>query len=211
MNADQGDSGAPRPASGSGWRAQRIGAIAVAVLVVAFVAVLATRETAVERESTSPILGRDAPLFSGESILDGTRFSLADQRGKWVLLNVFASWCVPCVREHPDLVRFHERNVKPDGDVVLVSAVFDDARGDVRKFFEERGGDWPVIQDSKLLVDYGITGVPETMLITPAGQVLWKQARQVDLEMLEEALATGRRLYDSAGSADAPVTTEAPS
>lgn len=182
-----------------GWRAQRVVAVVVGLAVVALVGVLATRQTAVERDAASPLLGRDAPLFSGESVLDGTRFSLAEQRGRWVVLNVFASWCVPCVREHPDLVRFHERNVKAGSDVVLVSAVFDDARSDVRRFFAERGGSWPVIQDSKLLVDYAITGVPETMLISPAGQVLWKQARQVSLDDLEGALATGRRLYASAG------------
>jgi cytochrome c biogenesis protein CcmG/thiol:disulfide interchange protein DsbE len=182
-----------------------VAAAAVGLVIVAFVAVLATRETAVERRASNPLLGRDAPLFSGESVLDGSRFSLADQRGKWVVLNVFASWCVPCVKEHPDLVEFHVRQVRPDSDVALVSAVFQEPLGDVRAFFAREGGTWPVLRDNKLLVDYGVTGVPETMLISPAGQILWRQNRQVSLEMLEEAVARGRELYASAAGASTTV------
>lgn len=202
--ADTGPRGGSQ--GGSPWRAQRIAAVAVGLVIVVLVGVLATRETAVERESASPLLGRDAPLFSGESVIDGTRFSLAEQRGKWVVLNVFASWCVPCVREHPALIEFHRRNVSADSDVAMVAAVFQEPLSDVRRFFQERGGEWPVLRDNKLLVDYGVTGVPETLLISPAGQILWRQNREVTLEMLEGAVARGRELYASANTSSGGST-----
>jgi cytochrome c biogenesis protein CcmG, thiol:disulfide interchange protein DsbE len=203
----------PRQQSG-GWNAQRITAVIIGVIVLGLVGVLAFSDTAVEREGASPLLGRNAPLFSGESVLaDGQRFSLADQQGKWVVLNVFAPWCVPCVREHPMLVDFAEDNSGAESDVVLVSAIFDSPRGDVRDFFAERGGTWPVLSDSKLLVDYGITGVPETFLISPAGQVLWKWSAELTRTRLDEALTRGRSLYNSArdaGSTTAAATTGTP-
>jgi cytochrome c biogenesis protein CcmG, thiol:disulfide interchange protein DsbE len=178
----------------SSWRGPRLAAVIVGLLVVGLVVVLATRDNALERNDQATILGKTAPPFSGDSILDGTRFSLSEQQGKWVVLNVFASWCVPCVKEHPELVEFQKNNSGPDADVAIVSAVFQDPKADVQEFFKKFGGSWPVLDNAEILVNYGVTGVPETFLISPSGQVLWKQSRQISAQMLEEALVEGRQM-----------------
>ena len=162
-------------------------AIAVGVVVVAFLGVLATRDTAKDRAARSPLLGLAAPDFSGRSVLDSKPFALADQRGKFVVLNFFASWCVPCAIEHPELAAFAKAHAAT-GDAELVSVVFQDPLEDVRAFFARRGGNWPVLDSDRAAVDYGVTGVPETFLIDPNGFVVAKWSRAIKQSEIESVM-----------------------
>jgi cytochrome c biogenesis protein CcmG, thiol:disulfide interchange protein DsbE len=161
----------------------------LAVLAVGFVAVLATREPATDRESDSPLLGQDAPALAGET-LDGGSFDVADNQGRWVVVNFFATWCVPCRQEHPELVGF-DRSNGGEEDPVLVSVVYDDDPGTARDYFEENGGDWPVVldPDGRVALDYAVAGVPETYLIAPSGQVVAKLTGGVTQGGLEGVIA----------------------
>jgi thiol-disulfide isomerase/thioredoxin len=95
-----------------------------------------TKDTA-----ATPLLGRAAPVVQTTTI-DGQPFDLATRRGSWVVLNFFSTWCVPCVQEHPNLVRFAAgQAAQPDG-AELYSVVFNDDPGKVQQFFTEKGGDW---------------------------------------------------------------------
>ncbi|HEX4901969.1 MAG TPA: TlpA disulfide reductase family protein, partial [Acidimicrobiales bacterium] len=117
---------------------RRIGPwVAGAVLVVAagFVFVLATGGG--DREVRSRLIGFPAPGIAGETI-DGGTFDLADHRGEHVVVNFFATWCVPCIREHPELVEFDERH-RAEGDASVVSVVFDSRPKQVREFFDRNG------------------------------------------------------------------------
>ena len=164
--------------------------IVVPVLVVVglFVAVLATREPAVNRTTDSPLLGRQAPDFAGPTLAGG-EFALTTERGRFVLVNFFATWCVPCQIEHPELRAFHERHA-PIGDAEVVSIVFDDETADVRAYFEQNGGDWPVVVGDldSIALDYGVTGIPESFLIGPDGTVVFKITGGVTDEGLEDLL-----------------------
>lgn len=144
----------------------------VAVFLIGFVAILATRDTAGEGGRRSQLIGRLAPSISGET-LDGGTFDLASQRGRWVIVNFFATWCTPCIVEHPELVDFHERHQEA-GDASVVSVVFDDDPDDARRFFEDRGGEWPVVvdEDRAVAVAYGVPQVPESFVVAPDGTVL---------------------------------------
>ena len=174
-------------AAGNG-RPPRVGLIVsgvVAVLLIGFVAILATREPATERRASSPLIGKVTPALTGET-LDGGTFDIDDQRGRWVVVNFFATWCRPCVEEHPELVRFDEAH-SAAGDATVVSVVYDPADLDaVDDFFAEQGGDWPVVTDGRLAaVDYGVVKVPESYLVAPSGIVVQKYTGGVTQQMIE--------------------------
>ena len=137
------------------------------MVVALLVVVLATRDSRASARPHSPLLGQIAPPTEGDTI-DGGHFSMADQRGRWVVLNFFASWCVPCLEEHPELAAFDAAH-RAEGDAVLVSTTFDDRADDARAFFDEHGGTWPVIDDpeNSIGVAYGVAQVPETFVIAP--------------------------------------------
>ena len=170
-------------------RTALITAIGVGVVLAALIAVLATGEPSTSKLADSPLLGRRAPAIAGTSLVSGEEFDLADERGRWVVVNFFATWCVPCREEHPDLVRFAAAHERPD-DARVVSVVFSDQPADVERFFAERGGDWPVIDDTTGVVpSWGVTGVPESYLVDPGGFVVAKIVGGITTEGLEELLA----------------------
>ena len=166
-------------------------AVLVAVLTVAFVAVLATRDPAQDRATESPLVGELAPPLAGELIAPadsvGTAFDLDRLRGQWVVVNFFATWCVPCVVEHPELVEFSERHAEV-GDASVVSVVFDDSAEDVTAFFEENGGDWPVIDGERVILDWAVAAVPESFLVSPDGIVAAKITGGVTADGLDELI-----------------------
>jgi cytochrome c biogenesis protein CcmG, thiol:disulfide interchange protein DsbE len=180
---------APGAPGGGRRRVGLIVSAVVAVLLVAFVAVLATREPATERRASSPLIGKVAPALAGETV-DGGSFDIDDHRGRWVLVNFFATWCQPCVQEHPELVRFSQAHAAAD-DALVVSVVYDESDlGRVRDFFAERGGDWPVLSDGLLpAVDYGVVKVPESYLVAPNGLVVQKYTGGVTQDMIERDIA----------------------
>jgi cytochrome c biogenesis protein CcmG, thiol:disulfide interchange protein DsbE len=189
------------PASAGGGR-RRVGLIVsavVAVVLVAFVAVLATREPATERRASSPLIGKVAPALAGETV-DGGSFDIDDHRGRWVLVNFFATWCQPCVQEHPELVRFSQAHADAD-DAVVVSVVYDESDlGRVREFFAERGGNWPVLSDGLLpAVDYGVVKVPESYLVAPNGLVVQKYTGGVTQDMIERDITALTEAASSSG------------
>ncbi|HKE73887.1 MAG TPA: TlpA disulfide reductase family protein [Acidimicrobiales bacterium] len=171
----------------------------VAVVAVALVAVLATSQPANERRTRSPLVGRTVPALSGRT-LDGGHFDIDDQRGRWVVVNFFATWCIPCVQEHPELVAFDEEHKVP-GDAAVVSVVFSDDPAKARTFFARQGGDWPVLTDDKgsAALDFGVPKVPETYLVTPSGHVAAKFTGGVTQAGLDQAIAE----VDRALNADA--------
>ncbi|MBA2281299.1 MAG: TlpA family protein disulfide reductase [Acidimicrobiia bacterium] len=165
-----------------------LAAVGVLVFVALLVVVLATRQPAADRIAESPLLGQAAPAVAGTT-LDGDRFSIADEQGRFVLVNFFATWCVPCQQEHDDLVAFSETHADR-GDASVVSVVFDDATEDARAFFAENGGDWPVVvgDDGEIALDYGVLAVPESFLVAPDGSVLARVVGGVTAEGLESLL-----------------------
>lgn len=149
----------------------RIGALIVGFVLIGIIALFAFGR-AEDTVEVSPAVGQLVPRIEGVS-LAGEPFDIDDLRGQWVVVNLFATWCVPCQVEHPELVAFSEEH-SALGDPSLVSVVFADDDETVRAFFEERGGDWPVLgqQYSPVVIEFGATAVPETFLVAPNGLVV---------------------------------------
>jgi cytochrome c biogenesis protein CcmG/thiol:disulfide interchange protein DsbE len=149
-------------------------ALGVGAGMVAFVVLLATRPSADERPIASELVGRPVPAVTGPT-LDGGTYDIDRSRGRWVVVNFFATWCVPCQVEHPELVAF-ERAHAGRGDAEVVSIAFQDSPEDLRAFFERNGGDWPVVvgDTGRLAIAFGVTGVPESYVVAPDGRVVAK-------------------------------------
>jgi cytochrome c biogenesis protein CcmG/thiol:disulfide interchange protein DsbE len=164
-------------------------AAGVAVPLAALIVVLATRAPATTRVADSPLLARRAPAVTAPT-LDGPTFRMADLAGQWVLVNFFATWCVPCRQEHPHLVRFDDRH-RVIGDAAVVGVIFDDSPDAVRRFRRQEGGSWPMLldPDGRIGVDFGVAGVPESFLIDPNGVVVAKIVGGVRDDELEGLLA----------------------
>lgn len=105
------------------------------------------------------VLGSDKPA------------QLTDLRGKWVLLNVWASWCGPCKEESPALQRFFDRNGKK---VTVVGVDTQDNSDDALDFVREYKLRYPQWHDADASYadDLGTTGFPESFLISPSGKLV---------------------------------------
>jgi cytochrome c biogenesis protein CcmG/thiol:disulfide interchange protein DsbE len=164
-------------------------AAALGCVVAVFVAVLATRSAAVDKQARSPLLGHPAPTLVGPA-LDGTSTQLSSLRGKFVLVNFFATWCIPCQREHPELQRFVTDHAAR-GDAAVLAVIFDDTASDARAFMRQNGGSWPVVDDPSgtIALDFGVRGPPESFLVNPDGIVIAKFVGQVTAGGLNKLLA----------------------
>jgi cytochrome c biogenesis protein CcmG, thiol:disulfide interchange protein DsbE len=178
---------------GGGRRTAFVSAVVLSVVVAALVALLATRDPSGERAHQSALFGRLAPPTEGRT-LDGEQVSLADFRGRWVVVNFFASWCTPCLVEHPELRAFHEAH-REIGDAALIGVTYDNSAEDAREFFAERGGDWPVIDDpdNSIGVAYGVAQVPESFVVAPNGTVVHRFAGEVTRAELDEVITAYER------------------
>lgn len=141
------------------------------VLPVLLLGAVAAVVVLVPQANTKRNVGFPAPDFRLPD-LQGRPFRLADQRGKVVFLNLWATWCPPCRDEMPSMERLHRRLAGRDFVVVAVSE--DDDEAAVRAFANDLRLSFPVLLDreGKLPGRYGVTGYPETFLIDRQGEVV---------------------------------------
>jgi len=146
------------------------------------------------RELPSALLDKEAPQFS-LSGLNGAGVARDALKGGPVLINFFASWCVPCRIEHPLLMRLAEQNHVP-----LYGIDYKDQPEDATKLLAQFGDPYRAIgmdRDGRVGLDFGVYGVPETYVLDSTGHIRKRfvgplTAQQVDKELLPLLKELGR-------------------
>ncbi|MEP6492156.1 MAG: TlpA disulfide reductase family protein [bacterium] len=160
-------------------RVERARRIALAVILPSSALVLLTVLAAGcldTKTVRAPAIGAAAPGFAAQD-LDGNRVSLAELRGKVVVLNEWATWCEPCRGELPQLEALHQRFASRG--LVLVGVSVDGAGmgADVRDFTREHGLHYPIWLDpeKQFALHFLTMGVPETFVIDRDGVIRWRK------------------------------------
>ena len=169
------------------WRWVAVGVVVVLVVAWAFVAGRSLGRD--PRQVRSALLGKPAPAFELPT-LDGGTVDSADWRGDVVVVNFWASWCVPCREEAPELEAFAEQ--WQERGVRLVGIVYNDEESEAAAFRDRYGLTYPQAFDpgGRAAIDFGVFGVPETYVIAADGTVMAKLLGAVDAATLERVVAS---------------------
>jgi cytochrome c biogenesis protein CcmG, thiol:disulfide interchange protein DsbE len=142
-------------------------------------------DSAVQRGIHPPVPNADLAL----PVLGSSRTeSVADLRGKVVVLNVFASWCTPCAAESPILQ--HEQRALALANATILGVTYLDTSGDAAQFVRRHHLTYPVLRDvdGSFVRSFGTTGVPETFVIDRAGRIVALRRYVVDRKWLAQTL-----------------------
>lgn len=162
------------------------------LLAFGLVAALGTALFSPSRNATvgGPLVGKPAPEFQLVS-LDGTPVKLSDLRGRPVVVNFWASWCVPCRSEAP---LFRELSTKQGaGGLAVVGILFEEkSEQNARNFISEYALAYPNLRDENLntAIDYGVAGIPETFFIDKEGVIRYRDKGGLDHDRLNAGLKT---------------------
>jgi cytochrome c biogenesis protein CcmG, thiol:disulfide interchange protein DsbE len=148
------------------------------------------RTVAVEGADAAALTSKPAPNFTLPA-LDGTTVQLSDYQGQVVMLNIWATWCPPCVRETPRLVRL-ANTYQDQGLVVLgMNTTYQDDRDKVAQFVREQQISYPILLDTngeggRL---YPARLMPTTYLIDREGKIVYTRVGEIDEATLDEQIA----------------------
>lgn len=159
--------------------------------LIAFAAVAAWFLASLSRDPSnipSALINEPAPDFILPALagIAAPALSSVDLKGKVTLVNVFASWCVPCRAEHPVLLRLAREK-----SITLYGISYKDRAEDSAAFLRELGNPFAAIGfdgDGRVGIDFGVYGVPETFLIGPDGRVRYKQISAITPQDMQQKI-----------------------
>lgn len=149
-----------------------------------FLAIGLTRDP---REVPSPLIGKPVPSFSLPPVR-GRSLGLATDnlKGEVSLVNVFASWCVPCRQEHPLLME-----IKREGIVPVHGLNYKDQPADASRWLDEMGDPYTrtgADLNGRVAIDWGVYGVPETFIIDREGRIAYKHIGPITPAVWQQSL-----------------------
>jgi thiol-disulfide isomerase/thioredoxin len=136
--------------------------------------------------------------------LDGKQRSLSEFRGKWVVVNYWATWCPPCLDEIPDLVEFHEKH--KDHDAVVLGVNYEEVNREyLQEFVESHFMTYPVLPMEPVPVTPlgPVMGLPTTYIISPQGERVARQEGPITGAAIEAFLE--RKQQQQSGALLAPA------
>jgi cytochrome c biogenesis protein CcmG, thiol:disulfide interchange protein DsbE len=141
------------------------------------------------REVASPLIGRPAPSWT-LTTLDGETLSSTDLTGIPYVVNFWASWCGPCVDEHPILTGTRADRGE---DLAMVGVLYQNATADAEGFltrYGDTGYPHVIDADGRLAIEFGVTGPPETFFVDAGGIVRDRQFGPLTGVLMEQRLAS---------------------
>ncbi|MBB4123143.1 DsbE family thiol:disulfide interchange protein [Martelella radicis] len=165
----------------SGRRRSLMAAVPLLVVAVLFAVfgwqILAGRDP---QEIPSVLIGKKAPALDLPPLQGSGLPALTDAEieGKFTLVNVFASWCVPCRQEHPFLMELAE-----DPEINVVGINYKDNPDNALRFLGELGNPYAAIgvdRRGAAAIDWGVYGIPETFVVGPDGTIIFKKVGPID-------------------------------
>jgi cytochrome c biogenesis protein CcmG/thiol:disulfide interchange protein DsbE len=133
----------------------------------------------------SPLIGKPAPEFALTDVLDANRVvSNTSLKGQVYVLNVWATWCVPCREEHPSLLA-----IAHSSSVPLIGLNWKDNRARAKLWLEQLGNPYQAVAfdgDGRAAIDWGVYGAPETYLVGKDGKVLFKFISPMSQEVWDQ-------------------------
>ena len=157
------------------------------ILFGAVVAFLAVGLSLDPSKINSPLIGKPMPAFAGEALQQpGRMLSRADLIGRPGLVNVWASWCVACLDEHPVLMELSRQNLIP-----IYGINYRDTRKDANRWLGKEGNPYRFTiydEKGKIGIDWGVYGVPETYLIDAEGIIHYKVIGPITREIAYQTL-----------------------
>ncbi len=173
--------------------AQVIALVGVAALLGLLIWRVAFKDTTGAADELAAGKLVDAPAFTLDRLdTEGGRLALADLRGKAVVVNFWASWCIPCRDEAPVLQRTYERY--RDQGLVVLGVDVNDFKADARRFMKRYGITYPVAYDGKgsTVGRWGVRGFPETFFVDRSGTLVGERIEgAVDIERNRETFERG--------------------
>lgn len=159
-----------------------------AALVIPIIAVLFMNLGRNPHKVDSPLVGRPMIEFKLTEVGSGQPVDVAALKGKPLVINFWATWCVPCYTEHGVLTRTATRM---GSDVQFLGVVFDDEESRILRFLDKNGRAYPTLVDEKgqVAIAYGVYGVPETFFVDAAGMIVAKHEGPLDDATLAGYLA----------------------
>lgn len=136
----------------------------------------------------SALIGTKAPALSLPPLEGSNLPALTDAaiKGKLTLVNVFASWCIPCRQEHPLL-----QELSKDNRITVVGINYKDKSDNALRFLGELGNPFAAIgidPNGKAAIDWGVYGIPESYLVGADGTILYKKVGPFDARSIERDL-----------------------
>ncbi|OVE89776.1 thiol:disulfide interchange protein [Agrobacterium tumefaciens] len=136
----------------------------------------------------SALIGTKAPALSLPPLEGSNLPALTDTaiKGRLTLVNVFASWCIPCRQEHPLL-----QELAKDDRITVVGINYKDKQDNALRFLGELGNPFAAIgvdPNGKAAIDWGVYGIPESYLVGADGTILYKKVGPFDARSVERDL-----------------------